>query len=93
MKTQRVSSQFLALAVLTFLTVFTWIGFDVYRTLKKPLELQVPKDQLSPLDPTLKTIVIDNLSKREVVDPSEYNPGTVIPSPKPATDSGRPRLP
>lgn len=71
MKKAKFSRDWLILAILTVLTVFTWIGFDVYWALTRPTPPKVPADQLLPLDPKLEIKVLENLSQKEIIGKEE----------------------
>ncbi|MDP3955526.1 MAG: hypothetical protein Q8Q15_04170 [bacterium] len=68
MKTKTFSKDILTLAILTIITVFVWIGVDVYRALRKPTPPNIPAEQLLPLNPKLETRVIDDLTNRQMLE-------------------------
>ncbi len=51
-------------AGLTLITIFFWAAFEVYRALTIKIPPPVPKEIVNPLDPTLDTQVLNNLSQR-----------------------------
>ena len=72
------------LAVLTVVTAFIWIGFDIYRafTVKPPPD--VPPEVLAELDPSLPMPILDNLEERVYFDESSLGSvETVVNSPLP----------
>jgi len=73
MKPKRLPRELIFLAVLTTITVFTWIFLSVFYALTKPQPPKVPQEQLRPLDPTLETKVIDNLGSREFINKGEVS--------------------
>ncbi len=73
MKRPKLSQELLTLAVLTVITVFTWIGLEVFRTLSHADPVKIPQDQLEPLEPNLDLKVIENLSQKETVAIEELN--------------------
>jgi len=79
MKTRRFSKDILMLAILTVITVFTWIGVDVYRAFNKPTPPIVPAEQLLPLNPKLETRVIDDLTSRQMLERETLTPQEAIP--------------
>ncbi|MBM3208794.1 hypothetical protein FJZ40_00670 [Candidatus Shapirobacteria bacterium] len=64
MRSRLLSHDLLVVAVLTLLTVITWIGLDVYRALSKHDTPQVSQSQLVPLSPKVSTNVLDRLEAR-----------------------------
>lgn len=54
----------LILAIMTVLTVLTWIAMEVYSTLKKTTIPEVTRQQMQPLDPKLKKEFLESLKKR-----------------------------
>jgi len=59
------------IAGLTTLTIFTWIGLDVYRSFRKSTIPKVIAEQLRILNPALDTETINGLEKRLVVSEKE----------------------
>jgi hypothetical protein len=70
---QKLNRDLLVLAVLTSITVFTWIVLDVYRALNKPTPAKVSKDILQKLDPTLDMAVINSLKTRKFISQEELD--------------------
>lgn len=54
----------LIMAIMTFLTVVTWIVVEAYSTLKKTTIPEVTRQQMQSLDPKINQQVFDNLKKR-----------------------------
>ena len=54
----------LVLSILTLVTVLVWMAFDIYRALIRTEVPHVLKTQIAPLDPTISTIVLDDLESR-----------------------------
>lgn len=54
----------LQIAIVTTVTVFAWLGFDVYRTLTKKVESKVLKEQMAPLNPNINLSILDKLKNR-----------------------------
>lgn len=82
MKRPKLSRELLTLAILTVMTVFTWMSFEIYRTLSYPAPLKIPQEQLEPLEPKLNLKVIEDLTKKETVSLEELN---LTPPPSVAT--------
>lgn len=79
MKTKRLSKDILILTILTVITVFTWIGVDVYRTLRRPTPPNIPAELLLPLNPKLETRVIDDLTNRQMFERETLKTQKVVP--------------
>jgi len=75
----KISREVLFLAIFTTITVFTWIGLEVYQTISERKELKVLESQLKPLNPTLDTKVIENLKKRKVYSFEEVKTPEITP--------------
>lgn len=71
MKKKKFSKDLLILAILTTITVFTWIGFDVYHAWTKTQIPQVLQEQMVPLDPKLDTKALENLSQKTLFQKEE----------------------
>jgi hypothetical protein len=69
MKEKRFLNQdLLNLLIITTVTVFIWIGFDVYRALHQASKISVPKDKLTPLEQNFNKDVLESLKKRKYID-------------------------
>ena len=73
MKKQHFNKDILTLSILTMFTVFTWIGFSIYRTFRKPLMLKIPPEQLKSLNPDLDKQILNSLKKRKKISLQEMN--------------------
>ena len=88
------SRDLLILSILTVITVFTWIGFEVYRALTKTEIPVVLQRQIEPLNPVIQREVIENLKSRkyfsteELVAPPVTVEVSVGEESRPATESG-----
>ena len=51
------------LAIYTTITIFLWIFFDIYRSLKKPAILDIDQKILEPINPTLDKDLLDKIDK------------------------------
>ncbi len=74
MKKKRVSKDILILVILSLITVFTWIGLDVYRIFFKDEELYVSPQQMEPLNPEIDQETIDQISQESLFGKGEYLP-------------------
>lgn len=54
--------------VFTTITIFAWIGFDVYRILTKPSALMVSKEKLEPINPNFNQKTLDIIKNRKTID-------------------------
>lgn len=66
------------LAIYTTITVFLWIFFDVYRSLKKPPDLNIDQKLLAPLNPTLNSDTLKQVSDGIYFENSTQ---TILPTP------------
>lgn len=88
------------IAVLTVITIFFWIGLEVYRVLSTKPAPSVPEEILAPLNPELDTITLDKLEERVYLEPSETGQTQIkieieatpaaLPTDSPATESASP---
>lgn len=60
----RKNPNYLILAALSSLTIFTWIGLEVYNLLSKPTEINIPKDHLVPVKTSFDQKTIELLNQR-----------------------------
>ncbi len=65
------------LLILTAITVFLWIGLDVYRALSTKPEPVVPPEISAPLNPNLDATALSELSTRIHFEDSEI--ATLVP--------------
>jgi len=54
----------LQIAIVTTVTVFAWLSFDVYRAYDKKIESKVLKEQMATLDPNINLEILDKLKNR-----------------------------
>lgn len=74
MKKKNASKQnILKLVILTTITVFSWIAFDIYHTLRKSTVPQVLQEQLELLDPNFDKKTLESLRKRRVITLKELD--------------------
>lgn len=64
-------SRITAFAILTTLTILTWVGFDaLQRVGRRELEV-IPEQVIAPLDPSLDPGVLANIEERRGITPEE----------------------
>lgn len=51
-------------AVLTTLTILTWVGFEIYQAFNKPGIVAISEEVLAELTPSLNKSVLDNMEQR-----------------------------
>lgn len=94
MKKKKINRDILILSILTFLTVLTWIGYDVYQALTKYTLPQVLEEQMKPLEATIDRAKIEKLKERLSIPEREMEKipiPVVIPEIVPeATESATP---
>jgi hypothetical protein len=61
------------LAIYTTITVFLWIFFDIYRSLKKVPLLDIDTKILDPINPNLDNNLLNEIKTRIFYNESEYN--------------------
>jgi hypothetical protein len=62
------------IAILTTITVFIWVFFDVYRILKKTPVIDVEPKLLEPINPVLDQNSLTEITKRKYFDESSMTP-------------------
>lgn len=70
----------ITVAILTTITIVTWIFFSVYNVLTKKPPVTVPEEILAPVDPTLNSQALDKLENRIYF---EENDVAALPTPTP----------
>jgi hypothetical protein len=55
----------LLVSIFTFLTVFSWVFFELVKTIKTTTIQQPVQQVIKPLNPTLDTGILDVLEKRQ----------------------------
>jgi len=60
----KINRDLLVISILTLITILSWIGMDVYHRLTKTAVPEVVERQLLPLDPKIKTEVLNYLENR-----------------------------
>jgi len=71
----------LIIAILTLITVLTWVGLDVYRTLTKTEIPQILQRQIAPLNPKIPVTTMEGLEPRLSFTQEELSE-VVIPAPE-----------
>jgi len=64
MKKLQLGKDALILAILTLITVITWIAFDVYRILAKTEIPRILQKQIAPLDSKIPVTTLEELEER-----------------------------
>lgn len=55
----------LLVSIFTFLTVFTWVVFELVKTIKTTTVDTPVQEIIKPLNPTLDTAILDTLQSRQ----------------------------
>ncbi|HEX6976939.1 MAG TPA: hypothetical protein VF185_01085 [Patescibacteria group bacterium] len=75
------------LAIITLITIFFWIAFEVYRTLTIKPSPPVPAEIVAPLNPTLDVAALNKLQQRMYLSDDQIGNNTVtastLPTPTP----------
>lgn len=66
------------LAVLTLITSFVWVSFEVFRAFTRPADIEVSPEILAPLDPSLDQITLDRLVNRVFLTDEEIGDTVLI---------------
>jgi hypothetical protein len=61
----------LVLAILTLITVFTWIVGDVYQALTRTTTPEILEEQMRPLQPRIDRVKIEEIKKRLTISEEE----------------------
>lgn len=72
-------------SVLTLITIFFWAGFSIYRAITTKPVPPVPVEITEPLDPTLDTQALDDLSQKTYLQDNEIGSFQVSSSSATAT--------
>lgn len=67
MGAKKINKDLLILSILTVITVFTWICFDIYRILNKPSSIIVPPEALRKLDLKFDPQLVNSLKSRKII--------------------------
>lgn len=65
MKRNYFSRNLLVILILTAITIFVWIGIETYKILTNQEYPKVVQEQLEPLDPSIDTKIIEDLSNKK----------------------------
>lgn len=71
MREKRLGRDLLILAIMTVITVFTWVGLEVYRALTETEIPAVLQRQIEPLNPTIEKGVLESLKSRKAFSSEE----------------------
>ncbi len=77
---KRSQPRILTLAILTTLTILTWVAFEVWRSFTKPQQVQVDNQLLKPLDPSLDAATIGKLKGGLYLPDSDARHGASSPT-------------
>lgn len=87
---KRKTSNLTIFAILTTITLLTWVAIEVYQRLNKIDLTSIPQEVLTPLNPNLDTQILDSIEKRRSFsddEVSQFSPGSapqVGATPKPS---------
>ena len=86
MKDFKFSKDVLVLAILSLITVLSWIGFEVYRAATESSIPRVTKEMLIPIQPNLDRETIEQLKQSLTFSEEELNslPVPVVIEPTPS---------
>lgn len=74
MRKKTLNKEILTLSILTTMTIFSWIAFDIYRLFQKKAEIpQVLKEQLEPLNPNFDLTTLEYLKTRKTINQEELD--------------------
>jgi ABC-type bacteriocin/lantibiotic exporter with double-glycine peptidase domain len=73
MKRKKRNKELFNIAVLTLITVVTWIGFDIYRTLNKKSKVQVAKSQLESINSRFDIETIKKVKAKNIISQQELD--------------------
>jgi hypothetical protein len=85
MKELKFGKNMLVLSIMTLLTTFTWIGFEVYRAYTRPTIPKIITQLIRPLDPKIDQAVIEDIKEKYQPSPDELNT-TIVPLPSPVEE-------
>lgn len=57
----KLGKQALILAVMTLITIITWLAFDIYRISKKTTIAETTQEQMRVLDPKINKEIVNSL--------------------------------
>lgn len=89
---QKKQSNLSIFAILTTITILTWVFVEAYQKFYQTQVLTVPANILSPVSPTFDTSILDKLAQKKQVTQEEINlykkaAPQATPKPKVATSS------
>lgn len=83
----KLGKNILILSILTLLTVFSWIGFEIYRAYTKTTVPKIIQELIKPLNPAINRTAIEEIEKQFQPSEEELNIlPTPISSPTPETE-------
>lgn len=82
---------FTTFAILTTITLLTWVIFDAWQRLNKIEFAEIPPAVLAPLNPSLNSAALDNIEKRKHFEREEierFVPVQTVVEPAPEASPG-----
>lgn len=86
MKKFKLGKDILILTIITFITVLTWVGFEVWLAATKTTITKVTQEQMSPLNPQINKQIVESLKDNLSLSQEEMNQSISSPS---ATESSQ----
>ena len=83
----------LTFAILTTLTLTTWVAFEVVRTFTSPTPVSVGTTILEPFNPAIDTKTLESIRGRLYFPDDQARRGALPASPSPSPSQGGPTLP
>jgi hypothetical protein len=87
MRKRKTNQEALTLAILTFITISVWVGFEVYRAYTRTAVKPDVRHQLIPLDPKLNAQTLEKLEKRRGVSTEEIKEMASFPIESPEKET------
>jgi len=69
-------------AIITTITIFTWIAFGIYRVLTSTPQVNVPPEILTPLSPELDSQAMSRLAERLYFEEGQTGPVLIPQAPE-----------
>ncbi|MBI2009690.1 MAG: hypothetical protein HYS86_00790 [Candidatus Chisholmbacteria bacterium] len=73
------SVSYLYLAIFTTITVLAWVGFEVFRSLARPAEIEVSAEEQEPIKESLDQEALELIRGRLHIESAELNALEVTP--------------
>lgn len=78
MKRVKLDKRALVLSIFTLITILTWIGFEVFWTVKKTTITKATKQQMTTLNPQINTELIQSLKNSLSFSGNDLNTVNII---------------